>query len=55
VHEEIQKTATAATLAGITGTPSFQLGRTGKLLRPVRLQSLGPEGLVAAIDTLLRS
>jgi protein-disulfide isomerase len=43
----------AAQAAGVTGTPSFQLGRTGGRLELVQLRSLGPEGLVPAIDALL--
>lgn len=43
----------AAQAAGVTGTPSFQLGRTGSRLELVQLSSLGPDGLVPAIDALL--
>jgi protein-disulfide isomerase len=43
----------AAQAAGVTGTPSFQLGRTGVRLELVQLRSLGPDGLVPAIDALL--
>jgi protein-disulfide isomerase len=43
----------AAQAAGVTGTPSFQLGRTGGRLELVKLRSLGPDGLVPAIDALL--
>lgn len=48
-----QKAAAAATAAGISSTPSFQLGRTGGALQTVTLHSLGPDGLVPALDSLL--
>jgi protein-disulfide isomerase len=55
VHRQIQQTANAATVARVSGTPTFELGRTGRPLRLVRLQSLGPEGILPAINALLRS
>jgi protein-disulfide isomerase len=45
----------AAEAAGVTGTPAFQLGRTGGALRLVPLHSLGPEGLRPAIEAALAS
>ena len=51
---ELRKARAAADAAGVQGTPSFQLGRTGSPLELVRLRSLGPEGITPAIDALLR-
>lgn len=45
---------TAAKYAGITGTPAFQVGRTGGEMQVVRVDSLEPEELRPAIDALLR-
>ena len=45
--------AAAARAAGVTGTPTFQVGPTGGTLELVRLESLGPEGLRPSIDALL--
>ncbi len=53
VAVERSRSDRAAQAAGVTGTPSFQLGRTGGRLELVQLRSLGPEGLVPAIDALL--
>jgi protein-disulfide isomerase len=50
VDAKIARWATAAQIAGVTGTPSFRLGPTGVQLRPVRLRSLGPEGIEPAIQ-----
>ncbi len=54
VTAELRKAQTAANAAGVQGTPSFQLGRTGGALELVKLRSLGPEGITPAIDALLR-
>lgn len=43
----------AAQAAGVTGTPAFQLGRTGGVLRLVPIHSLGPEGVRPAIEAAL--
>jgi hypothetical protein len=43
----------AARAAAITGTPAFQFGRSGGVLRLVPLHSLGPEGLRPAIEAAL--
>jgi protein-disulfide isomerase len=51
---EIDRSARAATAAGVQGTPSFELGPTGGKLRLVELSSLGPDGLVPAIEAVLR-
>jgi protein-disulfide isomerase len=50
----IDAASSAATAAGVRGTPSLQLGPTGGRLRLVSLTSLGPEGLEPTIDSLLR-
>jgi hypothetical protein len=34
----------------VNGTPAFQLGRTGGHLRRLEIDSLGPEGIVPAIE-----
>jgi protein-disulfide isomerase len=54
VSAELRAAQAAADAAGVHGTPSFQLGRTGRALELVHLRSLGPEGITPAIDTLLR-
>jgi protein-disulfide isomerase len=50
---QIHAAAAAADAAGIRGTPSFQLGRTGGSLHLVALTSIGPDGLRPAIDAAL--
>jgi protein-disulfide isomerase len=54
VSEELRNAQATADAAGVRGTPSFQLGRTGGALELVKLRSLGPEGITPAIDALLR-
>jgi protein-disulfide isomerase len=54
VTAELRAAQAAADAAGVHGTPSFQLGRTGGSLELVQLRSLGPEGMTPAIDALLR-
>ncbi len=54
VTAELRNAQAAADTAGVHGTPSFQLGRTGGALELVQLRSLGPEGITPAIDALLR-
>ena len=55
VASEINRAAEAAQAAGVTGTPAFQAGPTGGHLELVRVDSLGPEGIVPAIKELLLS
>jgi protein-disulfide isomerase len=43
----------AAQVAGISGTPAFQIGRTGEALQHVHLESLEPQGLRPAIEATL--
>jgi protein-disulfide isomerase len=54
VDAQLEASRALAEAAGIRGTPSFQLGRTGGALELVKLDSLGPEGITPAIDALLR-
>jgi len=42
--------AAAAKAAGVNGTPAFQVGLTGGRLERVEVGSLGPEGIIPAID-----
>jgi protein-disulfide isomerase len=53
VEPDLKRFAAAAKAAGINGTPSFQLGPTGGRLERVEVESLGPEGIVPAIDAAL--
>ena len=54
VTAQLQDAQAAGDAAGVHGTPSFQLGRTGGALELLQLRSLGPEGIAPAIDALLR-
>src|SRR5215468_685251 len=51
--EQISAAAAEAEAAGIQGTPSFQIGRTGGPLHLVDLKSIEPAGLTPAIDSEL--
>ena len=53
VDRELTKSARAAQAAGVAGTPAFQIGRTGRSLELVQVNSLGPEGLRPAIESAL--
>jgi protein-disulfide isomerase len=53
VEPELKRTAAAAQAAGVHGTPSFQVGPTGRRLALVEVVSLGPEGIVPAIEAAL--
>jgi protein-disulfide isomerase len=55
VASKVVRMAQAAQAAGVRGTPAFQVGRTGGALEPVRVSSLGPEGIVPVIESLLES
>jgi protein-disulfide isomerase len=50
VEPELARAAAAAEAARVSGTPAFQLGRTGGHLRRLEIDSLGPEGIVPAIE-----
>lgn len=49
----IAQNARAAQVAGVGGTPAFQVGRTGEPLRLVRVTSLDPAGIRPALDAAL--
>jgi protein-disulfide isomerase len=53
VDRELRRAARAATSAGVRGTPAFQIGPTGGTLELVEPSSLGPEGLLPAIEAAL--
>jgi protein-disulfide isomerase len=55
VARALTEASTAFDAAGFTGTPSFELGRSGSQLRPYNLTSYDPAKLGAAIDKLLKS
>lgn len=49
----IERAARAARTAGVQGTPTFEIGRTGGRLQLVRVTSLGAEGIRPALDAAL--
>lgn len=53
VHAEIAKSKTQAQAAGVRGTPTFTLGRTGEALLPLAVSSLGPTEFRDAIEEVL--
>jgi len=53
VEAELARAAATAQAAGVRSTPSFQLGPTGGPFHIVQVDSLGPEGIVPAIDSAL--
>ena len=53
VEPELRRAAAAADVAGVHGTPAFQLGPTAGRLALVKITSLGPEGIVPAIEAVL--
>lgn len=53
VESEIRRAAEAAQAAGVRGTPTFELGPTGGPLELIQVGSLGPEGIVPAIEAVL--
>ena len=55
VVDEMADSSRAARVAGIAGTPAFQIGKTGGTLQTVPLNSLGPEGIQPAIEAILAS
>ena len=50
---EMLRAARVAEAAGVSGTPSFQVGRTGGHLRLVRPESLSAEALRRSLDAAL--
>ena len=53
VAPELKRFAAKAAAAGVNGTPAFQLGPTGGSLERIEVDSLGPDGIVPAIDAAL--
>jgi hypothetical protein len=53
VEREMQRAADATRAAGVSGTPAFQVGPTGRRLRSVMLGSLEPDGIIPAIEASL--
>jgi predicted DsbA family dithiol-disulfide isomerase len=53
VEDEMERAAVAAQATGVSGKPAFQLGATGGRLRLLEVTSLGPEGIVPAIEDRL--
>ena len=53
IDPELERFAAAAKAAGVNGTPAFQVGPTDGRLERVEVASLGPEGIVPAIDAAL--
>jgi protein-disulfide isomerase len=53
VNRAIAADAAAFTKAGFDGTPSFELGRTGGTLAPLRVPSLDAAAFTGPIDALL--
>lgn len=53
VGAEIEAAEAAAAAAGISGTPSFEVGPTGGRLHPVEIESLEAEALRPALDAAL--
>ena len=51
--DAMRAAASAATAAGVSSTPSFQIGLTGGPLELVSLSSLDPDGIRPAIEHLL--
>ena len=53
IESGLKRAAAAAQAAGVNSTPAFQLGPTGGRLELVQVSSLGPEGIVPAIEAVL--
>ncbi len=53
VSKEVERSTAAARAAGMSGTPAFQVGRTGGRLRLVEVRSLEAAALRPAIDAAL--
>ncbi len=53
VSPEMRSAAVAARAAGVSGTPSFEIGPTGGPLQLLRVSSLGPGGITPAIEEAL--
>jgi protein-disulfide isomerase len=55
VDAELAEAETAASESGISGTPSFAVGRTGGTLRVLELDSLDAQSLRPELDALLQN
>jgi protein-disulfide isomerase len=53
VDSELARAAAAARAAGVHSTPAFGIGATGGRLQLLEITSLGPEGIVPAIEEVL--
>ena len=53
VESELERADAAAQAAGVNSTPAFQVGPTGGRLERVQVSSLGPEGIVPAVEAVL--
>ena len=53
VDQELERAADAARAAGVSSTPSFEVGPTGGRLELVQVDSLDSEGIVPAIEAVL--
>jgi protein-disulfide isomerase len=53
VQTELDPAAASAQAAGVRGTPSFEVGRTGGRMGLLELSSLGPEAIVPTIESEL--
>jgi protein-disulfide isomerase len=53
VESELERAAASARAAGVHGTPSFEIGPTAGQLKTLPLGSLGPDGIVPAIEAEL--
>jgi protein-disulfide isomerase len=53
IDPELERFAAAAKVAGVNGTPAFQVGPTGGPLERVEVGSLRPEGIIPAIEAAL--
>jgi protein-disulfide isomerase len=53
VTQELLRAETSARRAGVRGTPSFALGRTGRPPKRIELRSLDAAGILPAIDAAL--
>jgi protein-disulfide isomerase len=54
VRTALQSAQALAQQAGVQGTPTFAVGRTGRQLRIVTITSLGPSGLTPSLDAALK-
>jgi hypothetical protein len=53
VGRQLGRAALRAQAAGVTGTPTFELGPTGESLERIEVSSLEPDGIVPQIEEAL--